>query len=514
MPARLASALLVLALTVALSGSLVATASGEPAWTTYHRDAVRSGDDPDASLPIAPTLAWHSQDLGAPIWSQPLILGSRVYVATVGDKVFALDAASGAIVWQRAWARPCPRRRCRAADVKPTVGIVGTPVIDPAAQVIYAVADVWDGSNAHHELIGLNLANGAETLRTRGGPAGRRPEGDPSTHRAEPRRRARDLRLRRQRRGLQRLQSARWSPPRRAAPAPLLLAGAGSLPSKSGGAVWATGGPAVGPEGDVYATTGNPARRRQTDRMTTPTASSQLSPAAGHGLASSRPNWRRTANRPRPVLRRPRAAARRAAVPGRQGRHRLPDRRGDDGRHGCRRPCLRGQACAGRGSFGGDSFAGGRHLYPLHERRAGARLQPGRAQLHAAVAGPRRRLRPADRLRGLVWDVASGGFSGGGTKLYGLDPASGTARYTLTLPSPVADHFASPSAAGGRLFLATGSTATAYTISANAVGGSPARSCPSPFQPPAKRSRDCRRCCIQSSMRTGAGACASRCAAR
>ena len=72
---------------------------------------------------------------------------------------------------------------------------------------------------------------------------------------------------------------------------------------------------------------------------------------------------------------------------------------------------------------------------------------------------------------GLVWDIASGGFSGGGTKLYGLDPATGTVRYTLTLPSPVADHFASPSAAGGRVFLATGSTATAYQISASTFPG-------------------------------------------
>ena len=72
--------------------------------------------------------------------------------------------------------------------------------------------------------------------------------------------------------------------------------------------------------------------------------------------------------------------------------------------------------------------------------------------------------------RALVWDIASGGFNGGGTKLYALDPATGTPRYTLTLPSAVADHFASPSAAGGRLFLATGSSETAYTISADAVG--------------------------------------------
>jgi hypothetical protein len=65
---------------------------------------------------------------------------------------------------------------------------------------------------------------------------------------------------------------------------------------------------------------------------------------------------------------------------------------------------------------------------------------------------------------GLVWDVATGGFNGGGTKLYGLNPATGAPRYTETLPSEVADHFGSPSAAGGRLFLATGSSETAYQI--------------------------------------------------
>src|SRR6202000_2057710 len=33
-----------------------------------------------------------------------------------------------------------------------------------------------------------------------------------------------------------------------------------SLPSKSGGAIWAPAGPAVGPEGDIYTTRGHPAR--------------------------------------------------------------------------------------------------------------------------------------------------------------------------------------------------------------------------------------------------------------
>src|SRR5258707_5239573 len=104
------------------SGALAQTAAGEPAWTTYHRDSVRSGDDPDATAPIAPTLAWHSQDLGAPIWSQPLILGSRVYAATVGDKIFSLDAATGAVVWEKSVGTPVPSKSLPCGDITPTVG--------------------------------------------------------------------------------------------------------------------------------------------------------------------------------------------------------------------------------------------------------------------------------------------------------------------------------------------------------------------------------------------------------
>src|SRR5271166_6521687 len=71
----------------------VAGAAGaeEPAWTTFHHDAERTGGDPGAASPLTPTLAWQSPGLGAPIWGQPLVLGSRVYVATVGDGVYALD---------------------------------------------------------------------------------------------------------------------------------------------------------------------------------------------------------------------------------------------------------------------------------------------------------------------------------------------------------------------------------------------------------------------------------------
>src|SRR5690349_4675625 len=64
--------LALLCLAGALAGPLAPAASAEPMWTTYHRDAGRSGDDPDASEGMAPVEIWQSRDLGAPIWSQPL----------------------------------------------------------------------------------------------------------------------------------------------------------------------------------------------------------------------------------------------------------------------------------------------------------------------------------------------------------------------------------------------------------------------------------------------------------
>jgi hypothetical protein len=65
---------------------------------------------------------------------------------------------------------------------------------------------------------------------------------------------------------------------------------------------------------------------------------------------------------------------------------------------------------------------------------------------------------------GRVWVLTTPFGSGGGTKLYGLDPATGAAQVTETLPTPVADHFASPSAAGGRLFVSSRSSVIAYQI--------------------------------------------------
>lgn len=49
-----------------------------------------------------------------------------------------------------------------------------------------------------------------------------------------------------------------------------------------------------------------------------------------------------------------------------------------------------------------------------------------------------------------------------GSLLYGLDPRTGVVRSRQS--TPAMEHFTTPAASGGRLFLATGQTLNAYTI--------------------------------------------------
>ncbi len=182
-----------------------------------------------------------------------------MYVATVGDKIYALNASSGAVEWESSVGTPVPSTALPCGDITPTVGIVGTPVIDPAANAIYAVADTWNGSNAHHVLVGLNLSNGTEVLRTSVDP----PNTDPK---AILQRTALNLDAGRVIFGYggndgdcSDYLGAVVAAPENGS-APLYWQDQVSAPSTSGGAVWAPSGPAVGPEGDIYATTGNPVR--------------------------------------------------------------------------------------------------------------------------------------------------------------------------------------------------------------------------------------------------------------
>jgi outer membrane protein assembly factor BamB len=137
------------------STNLGSTASD---WPTYHHDAARSGASFDQLALGKVQKVWTSADLGGALYAQPLVVGDRVLVATEGNTVYALDSASGSVVWHTNLGEPVPGNELPAGNIDPS-GITGTPVVDTVSGTLYAVANLRSGP--HHELFALKLATGA-----------------------------------------------------------------------------------------------------------------------------------------------------------------------------------------------------------------------------------------------------------------------------------------------------------------------------------------------------------------
>jgi len=170
----------------------VGVASGQPAsgrlgaapaatgfgsnWPTYHENPLSSGVDP-AGTNLRPLReAWVSRVLDGQLYGEPLVEGGRVVVATETDTVYELAARSGGILWSRHLATPVPSGDLPCGDISPTVGITSTPVIDPARNEIFVVADEHVGSSgAAHHLFGLDLYTGDVELNEVVDPPGSTP---------------------------------------------------------------------------------------------------------------------------------------------------------------------------------------------------------------------------------------------------------------------------------------------------------------------------------------------------
>ena len=121
------------------------------------------------------------------IYAQPLVMTnvlvpgkgvhSLVYVATVNDSVYAFDADDSSVTspyWTRSFIAPpdivAPRNTdmtnaCSGnyLDFSGNMGIVGTPVIDPAIGTLFVVARTREyGTNFVQRLYALDLATGAD----------------------------------------------------------------------------------------------------------------------------------------------------------------------------------------------------------------------------------------------------------------------------------------------------------------------------------------------------------------
>lgn len=142
--------------------SLCTTAGGSANWTTYHGDLTRTGDYPDGAITHAATTWSGPVTLDGQIYAEPLTCGNVLYVATENDSVYALNATNGAIEWRDPLGTPVPGNSLPCGDIDP-VGITGTPVIDASTGVLYAVAFIAPG---HHELFSIALSSGTTLDQT------------------------------------------------------------------------------------------------------------------------------------------------------------------------------------------------------------------------------------------------------------------------------------------------------------------------------------------------------------
>lgn len=147
--------------------------------TTAHRSETTSSTTGTASMPGASTttngssvrgasLAWRVKVRGA-VYAQPVIVGSRVFIVTEDDDVYALSLHSGAVLWHANIGAPLTAvgKHAGCGDIDP-LGITSTPVADKTNGTLYVVGEISNGAarpRVRRELVGFDMKTGA-VLRT------------------------------------------------------------------------------------------------------------------------------------------------------------------------------------------------------------------------------------------------------------------------------------------------------------------------------------------------------------
>jgi hypothetical protein len=171
-----------LSMCVLLAGSLIGQAQNDV--LTWHNNVARTGENVSEAI-LTPALV-NSTNFGLianvavdgkvdaqPLYVSALTLGTQgthnvLYIATEHDSVYAVNADSGAIYWQKtmlgAGETTSDDRNC--SQVTPEIGITATPVIDRGAGAhgtIFLVAMSKDASGNYYQRIhALDLTTGAE----------------------------------------------------------------------------------------------------------------------------------------------------------------------------------------------------------------------------------------------------------------------------------------------------------------------------------------------------------------
>src|SRR5947209_4000702 len=154
-----------------LLGALPAGATAAGNVTTAAYNNLR--DDWDAAEPALAPAAIQSAGFGklfatkleGALYAQPLVYEGRVIVTTEKANAYALDPASGAVLWKRAFGKPFKAGTIGCSDLKPDLGSTSTPVIDPSTGTIYVTTRLQTGrgiGGSHSYLQALSAATGEE----------------------------------------------------------------------------------------------------------------------------------------------------------------------------------------------------------------------------------------------------------------------------------------------------------------------------------------------------------------
>ncbi len=138
---------------------------------TYHNSLQRLGTYKIGRLTLAAAAGVHRDpgfqaSFSGNVYAQPLYWlppGAKsglVIVATESNGVYALNEASGAVVWQTQLAPSVPLAQLPCGNIDP-MGITGTPAIDPAAAALYFDALTATDNGPRHLLYALSLADGS-----------------------------------------------------------------------------------------------------------------------------------------------------------------------------------------------------------------------------------------------------------------------------------------------------------------------------------------------------------------
>ena len=140
--------------------------------TQHHNHATRHGlyVEPGFTQAAAANLRRDTNFNGTIIgnvYAQPLYIengpGNRAMVIAVTESnyVYALDAASGTVIWQRQVGPPVPLANLPCGNINP-LGITGTPVVDLASRTLFfdAMTTPDNGTTKRHLLYALNVDAG------------------------------------------------------------------------------------------------------------------------------------------------------------------------------------------------------------------------------------------------------------------------------------------------------------------------------------------------------------------